>query len=73
MPSQLGIIWSHTQVAIRGFPAKKVGREIDARVRIPLAPPHADIAQLAERFTCNEDVAGSIPVISSKCSISSAG
>ena len=42
-----------TQVAIRGSPAKGVGREIDARVRISSVPPHADIAQLAEQRTCN--------------------
>ena len=36
------IIWSGTQVAIRGRPAKALGRVIDARVRIPPAPPKAE-------------------------------
>ena len=39
MPSFLGTIWKCTQVAIRGSPAKGVGREIDARVQIPSLPP----------------------------------
>ncbi len=54
MPSFLGTIWKCTQVAIRGSPAKGVGREIDARVQIPSLPPYADIAQQAEQLICNQ-------------------
>ena len=32
-------IWSSTQEAVRGRPAKALGRATDARVRIPPAPP----------------------------------
>ena len=39
MPSFTGHIRSRTQVAIRGSPAKGVGREIDTRVQISSAPP----------------------------------
>ena len=36
------IIWRGTQVAIRGGPAKTVGRETGARVRIPPSPPKVE-------------------------------
>lgn len=39
-PQKKPTIWSRTQVAIRGAPAKGIGREIDARVRISPAPPY---------------------------------
>ena len=35
-------------------------------VRVPPLALNAFVAQLVERFTCNEDVAGSIPVKGSK-------
>lgn len=34
-------------------------------MNIVFTPLFAGVAQLVERFTCNEDVAGSIPVASS--------
>ena len=34
-------------------------------VRFPLTPPNAGLAQMVERFTCNEDVVGSIPTTGS--------
>jgi hypothetical protein len=34
-------------------------------VRFPLVPPYAGIAQLIERFTCNEDVVGLNPTTGS--------
>ena len=40
-----------------------------ARVRIPDSAPYADIAQLVEQLICNQQVMGSIPVISSIRSI----
>ena len=37
-----------------------------SRDHSPLLPPYAGIAQQVERYTCNVDVAGSIPVASSR-------
>lgn len=37
-------------------------------VRFPLTPPNAGLAQKVERFTCNENVVGSIPTTGSKLS-----
>ena len=37
---------------------------------ITIAPEHGDIAQLVERLLCKQDVAGSIPVISTKGKVS---
>ena len=50
---------------VRASDCGSEGREFDS----PLSP-HAFVAQLVERFICNEDVAGSIPV---KGSIMSCG
>ncbi len=42
-------------------------------IRISIIDTEADLAQLAERFTSNEEVAGSNPVVGIPCEHSSAG
>ena len=42
-------------------------------IRISIIDTEADLAQLAERFTSNEEVAGSNPVVGIPCEYSSAG
>ena len=40
---ELYCIWRSTQAGRRGAPAKGVGRETGARVRIPPSPPHTGL------------------------------
>ena len=43
------------------------------RVRFPLPGPDGQVAQLAVQLICNQQVAGSIPVLASICGCSSVG
>jgi hypothetical protein len=50
----------------RGRFAKPLGWATAARVRIPHSPPFAPVAQSAERIHGKDEVAGSIPVGSTR-------
>ena len=51
-------------------PASRRYHEIDVRATEPVASTSStqpgDVAQLGERLVCNQEVAGSIPVVSTK-------